>query len=165
MIRTAETDVDLLIIKDIAHSTWPAAYGHIITADQMGYMLEMMYSLPSLKNQKDLLGHQFLIAENEQGQPIGFASYAAHGNEPNHFKLHKLYVLPDIQKKGTGKLLIERIVAQIKSTSPVVLELNVNRHNNAFHFYRKLGFDILREEDIDIGNGFFMNYYVLFKEV
>jgi ribosomal protein S18 acetylase RimI-like enzyme len=41
------------------------------------------------------------------------------------------------------------------------LELNVNRQNTAIGFYKKLGFKIIAEEDIPIGNGFFMNDYVM----
>jgi ribosomal protein S18 acetylase RimI-like enzyme len=37
----------------------------------------------------------------------------------------------------------------------------VNRHNRALHFYEKQGFKIIREEDIDIGSGYFMNDYVM----
>ena len=44
-----------------------------------------------------------------------------------------------------------------------MLELNVNRHNDAFHFYTKLGFSISKEEDNDIGEGYFMNDYVMEK--
>jgi ribosomal protein S18 acetylase RimI-like enzyme len=39
--------------------------------------------------------------------------------------------------------------------------VNVNRHNKALHFYEKYGFKIIREEDIDIGEGYFMNDYVM----
>jgi ribosomal protein S18 acetylase RimI-like enzyme len=39
--------------------------------------------------------------------------------------------------------------------------LNVNRNNKALGFYQKFGFVILREEDIDIGNGYFMNDYIM----
>jgi ribosomal protein S18 acetylase RimI-like enzyme len=37
----------------------------------------------------------------------------------------------------------------------------VNRENKAIGFYNKLGFTIIAEEDIPIGNGFFMNDYVM----
>jgi len=37
----------------------------------------------------------------------------------------------------------------------------VNRQNNAKNFYEKLGFVVIKEEDIDIGNGYFMNDYVM----
>ena len=42
------------------------------------------------------------------------------------------------------------------------LDLNVNRYNySAQSFYEKFGFKVLKEEDIHIGGGYFMNDYVL----
>jgi len=35
--------------------------------------------------------------------------------------------------------------------------LNVNRFNNAKYFYEKLGFIIVLEEKIEIGNGYIMD--------
>ena len=43
--------------------------------------------------------------------------------------------------------------------------LNVNRYNKATDFYIKLGFEISYEEDIDIGNGFLMEDYVMKKRL
>ncbi len=45
------------------------------------------------------------------------------------------------------------------------LQLNVNRSNKARFFYEKLGFNVVREEDIDIGNNYFMNDFVMEKKV
>ena len=43
--------------------------------------------------------------------------------------------------------------------------LNVNRRNKAKQFYEHLGFTIISEEDIDIGQGYFMNDYVMEKKL
>jgi ribosomal protein S18 acetylase RimI-like enzyme len=37
----------------------------------------------------------------------------------------------------------------------------VNRDNPAIQFYQKFGFEIIDKEDIDIGNGFLMEDYVM----
>ncbi len=93
---------------------------------------------------------------------MGFASYSPKQSGVfDCYRLHKLYVLPNQQGKGTGKLLIDFIIDEIKQAGATILELNVNRHNKALHFYNKIGFTIAREQDIDIGNGYFMNDYVM----
>jgi ribosomal protein S18 acetylase RimI-like enzyme len=74
-------------------------------------------------------------------------------------------VLPNQQQKGIGKLLLEAIYSEIRKNGAGSIELNVNRFNNALAFYQKLGYEILKEEDIDIGKGYFMNDYILFKKV
>ena len=102
--------------------------------------------------------------ENKDDTPIGFASFSAH-DDPSVYHLHKIYVLPDEQGKNVGKQLLDYIISDIKAAGATSLQLNVNRFNKALHFYEKQGFKILREEDIDIGSGFFMNDYVMEKKI
>ncbi len=46
-----------------------------------------------------------------------------------------------------------------------MVELNVNRQNKAVDFYKNIGFKIIKEVDIPIGEGYFMNDYVMQKEL
>jgi ribosomal protein S18 acetylase RimI-like enzyme len=46
-----------------------------------------------------------------------------------------------------------------------ILELNVNRSNNAVTFYQKFGFTTTSEVDLPIGEGYFMNDYVMQKSL
>ena len=157
-IRNAEID-DLETIHDLAFAIWPAAYEEILGKAQVNYMLDKMYSLPSLQHQFSVLKHQFIMAI-EDDEPIGFASFSAH-HDAKVYHLNKIYVLPREQGKNTGKQLIEYIISDIRTAGAIALQLNVNRFNKALHFYEKQGFKIIREEDIDIGSGFFMNDYVM----
>ncbi len=78
------------------------------------------------------------------------------------YKLHKLYVLPEHHGKGAGKKVLHHIVADIQSPDGAILLVNVNRFNyQAISFYRKTGFAHFHDEDIDIGEGYFMNDHVL----
>ena len=45
------------------------------------------------------------------------------------------------------------------------IELNVNRNNPSIGFYHHLGLRILRQGDFHIGNGFYMNDYIMGLEV
>jgi len=148
---------DVPIIQQIAYKTWPNTYGAILSEAQINYMLQLMYNTSELEHQIQS-GYQYLLAGNEN-EIIGFTAF----NEisPQAFKLQKLYVLPEAQGTGLGKLLLNHIIQEIKSKGAVSLILNVNRHNNALSFYTKMGFQIIREEDNDIGNGYFMNDYVM----
>ena len=161
MIRCVINSMDFESVREMAFNTWPHAYGEIITKAQMDYMLEKMYSITSLQHQHEDLQHCFVIAIDETKKHLGFASFSSHSTAVNHYRLHKLYVLPSLQQKGTGKILMDVIFNEIKKNGKGSIELNVNRNNNALQFYHKLGFEITREEDIDIGNGFFMNDYVM----
>jgi ribosomal protein S18 acetylase RimI-like enzyme len=45
------------------------------------------------------------------------------------------------------------------------LALNVNKHNPAQDFYRKLGFSVVGYEDIDIGEGFMMEDAIMRRDL
>lgn len=158
-IRSAIAD-DLPAIHDLAHKIWPDTYSHILSPDQLEYMLDLIYSLTSLHHQLINLKHNFFIAL-DNNIPVGFASFSQKEVNNATYRLHKIYISPQQQGTGTGKLLLAEVINSIKSSGGNSIELNVNRHNMARHFYEKLGFKIIGEEDIDIGKGFFMNDFVM----
>ena len=160
-IKIAE-EKDLPIIKKLAETIWPVCYKDVISPEQITYMLDLIYSMPSLKSQLQK-GHQFIIALQNDA-PVGFASFSKKSDtEYTTFRLHKLYVLTTLQTKGIGSFLLDVVTAQSKSAGAVLLELNVNKHNPSIKFYNKKGFNIVKEEVIDIGNGYVMDDYVMAK--
>ncbi len=147
-------------IKEMAYAIWPVAYKNILKPSQLHYMLHLFYSIDALEKQLQS-GHRFIIAYDDD-TAVGFASFSQKTTGiPGVFRLHKLYVLPGLQKKGTGRFLLNYIIETISTEGATLLELNVNRYNPALHFYTKLGFTVSREEDIDIGEGYFMNDFVM----
>lgn len=156
-IRFATAE-DIPLIEQLAQQIWPAAYKEILSPEQSAYMMELIYSPASLQKQLVQQQHTFLII-SFHNQPIGFASYSPL-DKPGIYKLHKIYVDSSIRGKGIGKAIIDFIVNEIKGNANA-LWLNVNRYNKARFFYEKIGFNIIKEEDIDIGNNYFMNDYVM----
>jgi GNAT superfamily N-acetyltransferase len=157
-IRPGDLD-DINTIGFLAQQIWPEAYGEILSAEQLQYMLNLFYSPASLRRQMLDDKHQFLIVE-EGDEPIGFAAWSGAG-EPGVFKLHKLYVLPGRQGKGLGRGMLQYIYEAIRPQGARALRLNVNRWNKARQFYERMGFAVIREEDVPIGRGYFMNDYVM----
>ncbi|HQW84099.1 MAG TPA: GNAT family N-acetyltransferase [Ferruginibacter sp.] len=149
---------EIPLIRKLTLIIWPQTYSSIISSKQMAYMLEMMYSPVSLQKQMNEEGCTFIVAYDED-EAVAFASY----NEiiPYTWKLNKIYILPSQQGKGTGRFIINHIITEIKKEGANFLQLQVNRHNQAKLFYEKLGFKIIDISDFDIGNGFFMNDYVM----
>ncbi len=143
-------------ILKLAETVWPVTYKDILSGEQIEYMMNLFYSKASLREQFDK--HIFIIAYLDE-EPVGFASYSVAAESV--YKLHKLYVLTSVQGRGLGKALIDFIVTELQLSGGTALELNVNRNNKARMFYEKLGFEVLCEEDNDIGNGYWMNDYVM----
>lgn len=158
---TQATKAQLAIVKDLAYKIWPTAYGEILSETQLTYMLAKFYSLEALTEQLEQRKHIFLLAEDD-GKIVGFASYELNiANDKT--KIHKIYVLPETQGKGIGIQLINEIKKRAQEAKNKILFLNVNRFNKAQYFYKKLGFEIAYEEDIEIGQGYFMEDFVMEK--
>jgi GNAT superfamily N-acetyltransferase len=153
------TITDIPIIRELTYQVWPATYLPIVGKQQLDYMLDLFYSPEELGRQMEMSNHRFILCFDDL-EPVAFASYSE--IETGIFKLHKLYILPVTQGKGIGRYLIQFILDELKTEKANLLRLNVNRFNkSAIGFYTKLGFRHLKDEDIDIGNGFFMNDHVL----
>lgn len=153
---TAARPHQLPVIREIALATWPGTFKEILSPAQIAYMLDMMYSDASLREQALEKGHVFLLAAVD-GVFGGFASYELNYKQQPVSKLHKIYILPAMQGKNVGKELIAEVVRIAKEAGMQTVSLNVNRDNKATGFYERFGFSKVGEEDIDIGNGFFMN--------
>jgi len=157
-LRKAKEE-DLPIIQTIGTTTYGPTYTHLLGQEQVDYMLGKFYSIAALRQQL-MEGHIFLIAQ-EGTKDLAFASYGMLEKESKSVKLHKLYVLPEAHGKGLGKLLINEVRNKAIEAGATGLQLNVNRYNKAKDFYEKAGFIIKETVDIEIGNGFFMNDYVM----
>lgn len=168
IIITPATLEDRAFIRSVSERTWPSTYGHIISQEQIDFMLDWMYSDESLAAQFEK-GHQFYIA-SLNGDPIGFCSVSAETNEVKNevinevakqHKLNKLYVLPSAHGTGSGKALLHKAIEVAKAAGSTSLFLQVNKHNNAYTFYLKNGFIKESEFKFDIGNGFYMDDFVM----
>ncbi|MFZ5551829.1 MAG: GNAT family N-acetyltransferase [Bacteroidota bacterium] len=147
---------DIAVIQQLANKIWYAHYTSIVTIEQIDYMLEKMYSLKSLEEQMKSRHEFFLAFVNDI--PAGFISVQK--KEEGIYFLPKFYVDTSLHRKGIGTKLFEFVLHQ--TSHPKEIELTVNRNNsNAINFYLKLGFIIDHPADFDIGNGFFMNDYVM----
>jgi GNAT superfamily N-acetyltransferase len=154
------TVADIPVIIAIQEKTWEPTYKDILTKEQIDYMFEKIYSYDALESQF-ASQHHFLILMNGD-TPEGFSAVSE--DEPEKFKLHKIYVLPSTQGTGAGKYLLSETERFVRAAGGKKLILNVNRYNKAKGFYEKMGFETVGSEDIPIGP-YWMNDYILAKEL
>lgn len=107
-------------------------------------------------------GQHFILIE-EENSTLGFASYELNYENSYKTKIHKIYVLPETQGKGLGKKLINFIIKKALENNNSDIILNVNRFNKALGFYENIGFKISETVDIEIGNGYLMEDYIMQK--
>ena len=137
-IRKATID-DRSLIHDLASRIWENTYGKILSKEQLDYMFDMMYA--------------------------GYLSIEKTGE--NTYNFQKIYSLPEMHGTGIGRFIIEQGINYLKEvhTGPFTIELYVNRYNPAIGFYRHMGLREIGTRDHHIGNGYFMNDYIMSMEV
>lgn len=154
------TTADCKLIRSLAEQVFPETYKDILTADQTDYMMEWMYSEDNIRKQMEEEGHVYLLVYKD-GEAAGYVSVQPEGEALFH--LQKIYVLPRFQGMHCGSFLFREAIGYIKGIhpGPCTMELNVNRHNRALHFYEHMGMKKAREGDFPIGHGYYMNDYIM----
>ena len=107
-------------------------------------------------------GSGYAEVEYTGGEPFGYVSVER--EDAGTFHLQKLYILPESQGKGLGKVLFEKALSHARAESggeKCRVILNVNRQNKALDFYKKMGMKKIAEGDFPIGRGFFMRDYIM----
>ena len=164
MIRSRKAGIDdIALIRDLAEKSFLPTYKEILSADQLDWMFDWMYSADSLRRQIED-GHVFFIAYDGD-RPCGYVSVERQGEALFH--LQKIYVLPDFQGKHVGRYLVRLVFDYVKSlySGECTVELNVNQNNKAKFFYERMGFSVARSGDFSIGNGYYMNDYIMAIEL
>ena len=152
-------------IQEVSALAWPEAFKDILSASQIAYMMEWMYSEASLREQmEEKNNHYFLVTLDDQN--VGYLSIEHNCENKEKTKIHKLYILPDQQKKGIGRMLIDFALERAREAGDSAIYLNVIKYNRyAIAFYQRTGFFLAKEEVIDIGNGFIMDDFVFEKTI
>ena len=162
-IRIATTK-DIPLIRQLAEQVFPETYKNIITPEQCRYTMDMMYSEESLRLQMTEEGHVYQLLSVD-GEAAGYVSVQP--IESDLYELQKIYVLPRFQGRHLGRTLFDAAVALVKKLhpEPCRIFLHVNRYNKAKTFYEHLGLKVTKQGDYDIGHGYFMNDYIMEKEI
>jgi GNAT superfamily N-acetyltransferase len=150
---------DIDRIAKLAHKIWNEHYPPIIGQIQVDYMLLKFYSNHSLLEQME--NGQIFYLLNESGRDIGFAAVSWLNNKI--WFLNKLYVDSSYQKQSFGHKMLAFLLEKHKMEG---LKLQVNRMNyKAINFYFKNGFVIESLLDLNIGEGFQMNDFVMTLQI
>ena len=90
------TPPDVPAIALLAREIWQATYPGIITQEQIDFMLEQRYGHERLYDDLED-ADKWLDQAFHQGRRVGFAFSEIRKGE---FKLDKLYIHPDVQRRG-----------------------------------------------------------------
>jgi len=158
-IKATENDIPL--IQDLARRSWENAYAEILSNEQMEYMLNTMYSQEEIASHlQNPDYHYFLIKDENSDSYEGFIGYE-NGYEENTTKLHRIYLVPESKGKGLGKKALQFLNDKVAESGNQRIILNVNKYNSARNFYESQGYKVYDEGVFDIGNGYFMDDFLM----
>ena len=147
VIRRAEA-TDLSKVETVARTTWPVAYAGIIPDAVQQRLLERWYSPESLRSTLAVQGSSFFVAES-RGEVIGFVQFVRRSAESA--ELTRIYVLPDRQRSGIGRHLLEAGPTAFAAEGLKHLTVEVERDNGpGRRFYERAGFAEPRELTRDV---------------
>lgn len=156
------TPADVPAIATLAREIWQATYPGIITQEQIDFMLEQRYGVERLYDDLEQ-ADKWLDQAFCDGRRIGFAFCEICDGE---YKLDKLYIHPDVQRRGVGGQLIGHVAERGRKLGYPAVILAVNKRNEqAIASYRKYGFAVRDAVVSDIGCGFVMDDYIMEKKL
>ena len=148
---------DVKMLSMVACEIVKDYYDPIIGSQQNDYMIKKFQSIDGIMEQLED-GHIYYLAKSES-EEIGFLSFYP---KESKIYLNKFYLHRNARGKGHGKELIDFIKNQARLMGYKAVFLNVNKYNeDSINIYKHFGFHIIREEKNSIGNGFYMDDYVL----
>lgn len=150
---------DIPEIIAIGEKIWLPSFARYFKEDELNSLFSGMYNSQKLTATLNNPAYKFYFAKAEKGNNVG---YFAIEMKDETIRLDKIYVDPTIQRQGFGKIIYEHILEIAKEKNAKTLTLNVNRRNSsAINFYKKLGFEVIRSENIPGPNGFIYDDFVM----
>ncbi|MEC5127480.1 GNAT family N-acetyltransferase [Verrucomicrobiales bacterium BCK34] len=151
-------------VEAMARAIWPAVYSGIISAAQITYMLDWMYTPETIRTEIEEKGVSWFWIESAN-ERVGFAA-GGPLTEDGNYPLHKIYLLPEVQGTGLGSLTMNELSARVKAQGGKRIRLRVNRGNTvALDFYGRNGFKLIKMDRADIGSGFVMDDCLLARDL
>ncbi|MBE6380238.1 MAG: GNAT family N-acetyltransferase [Lentisphaerae bacterium] len=158
------TPESLQLIRDVAAEVWPKTFEKILSSEQISYMMDMMYA-PEVMN-KELADNMYFELLRIDSEPAGYMVYSAYNHSSQTAKLHKLYLKHAFHGIALGQKMLDHVQTQCRKLGFSELILAVNKQNErAIKAYKRNGFATFESVCNPIGNGFFMDDYLMKKSL
>ena len=160
-IVIVKTENDMETVSALAKEIWTEHFTPIIGEPQVRYMLAKFQSAKAIRAQVSDGWEYYLV--NGGGEWIGYTGLIP---EPKNGKMmrSKIYVQRAHRRAGVGKRMLNFIENRCIEERIATLWLTVNRFNDeTVSWYNRRGFEIVDAVKKDIGNGFFMDDFIMEK--
>ena len=153
-----KTPEQIRTLAALADEVWHEFFVCILTPQQIDYMVDRFQSEHALTDQIGNQHYEYYLLRKD-GVNIGYT-----GIKPENGKLFlsKLYILKAYRGQGNASPAFEFLRNVCRERGLGAVWLTVNRHNeHSVAVYRKKGFETVRTQIADIGNGFVMDDFIM----
>ena len=158
-IQPVKTKDDSQVVAHLAREIWNEHFVPIIGQQQVDYMLDQFQSPHAINSQLQSGFEYYLALQDEIAQGyLGLLPDMA----TRRMMISKIYIRNSARGYGLGNFLLDFVKQQSLERQIEKIWLTVNRHNDAtLAWYKRKGFMIVDEVKKDIGNGFYMDDYIM----
>jgi len=154
---------DIVLVADLAREIWRQHFTPIIGAPQVEYMLEKFQSVEAISSQLKNGTEYYIVSL--VNQPVGYTGLVP-DDADNKMMISKIYLRNSCRGMGIGNHMLDFIEQECKKRNLSKLWLTVNRFNHGtIEWYVRKGFETVDQVKQDIGNGFFMDDYIMEKRI
>jgi ribosomal protein S18 acetylase RimI-like enzyme len=153
------TQADLAAVQNVLVTTWHATYDASLGKQQVDVIVAQWHSMEALERRRLVPGCSFLLAE-KVGRVVATA-FARPGVD-GCVQLSHMYVLPEAQRHGVGRQLLETSLAAFSQARTVRLEVMAD-NADAITFYERAGFQVVGEGDDCYGCGARIRHLIMEK--
>jgi GNAT superfamily N-acetyltransferase len=154
---------DIASVTRLAQEIWCQHFTPIIGSSQVEYMLEKFQSVEAILSQMEI-GTEYYIAvlENEH---VGYTGLVPDVSNKK-MMISKIYLRNRARGNGIGNHILNFVEDECKKRSFNKIWLTVNRFNHdTIEWYSRKGFETVDKVKKDIGGGFFMDDYIMEKQI
>ena len=145
-------------LSQMAIPIWKEYFLPMISEDQINYMLIKFQSEKAIYDQIEDRGYKYGFIFNGT-EKVGY--FAIRPEEDSLF-ISKIYLTKENRGKGLGSKTLDEILDIGRILKKKRAYLTVYRNNkHSIDVYKTKGFVIAEEKKADIGNGFYMDDYIM----
>ncbi|HEY3812640.1 MAG TPA: GNAT family N-acetyltransferase [Caulobacteraceae bacterium] len=156
-IRQAGPD-DAPLLSKLARETFVETFGHLYPEADLNAFLQASYEVETLRGEIAKPRQQWLIAEDEGGEPVGYAQAGPcalpHADVSDaHGELKRIYIRRSAQGTGLGRDLMDRSLAYIAATFEGPVWIGVwSENHKAQRLYERYGFSKAGSYEFAVGS-------------
>ena len=153
------TAAELGTLRTFAGEVFAAHFSTLLPAAQIEHMITRQF-VPDVVRAELARGVRWEWLRGSDDGPFGFLSCGP--RDGPGYPLRKVYLAAEVRGLGLGRLMVERVLEHAERAGAEVVRLTVNRRNaGPVAVYRRLGFRVVDEVDVPIGEGFVMDDFVM----